>query len=144
MAGFADSVAAYGEDVKAGLSEWTRQTIFEVGRRVIARSPIDTGRFVSNWNYSLMTPDRGTTERVDIRTVNYLEDIPTESIGFIHYITNALPYGPALERGHSGQAPQGMVALTQLEMPQIAREAAKSAIVLGGLARATREVRNGQ
>ncbi len=144
MAGFADSVAEYGASVEAGLNEWTRQTILEVGRRLISRSPIDTGRFVSNWNYSLMTPDPGTSERVDVRTVNYLEDIPATSIGLVHYITNGLPYANALEYGHSPQTPPGgMVGLTEIEMPQIAREAARSAIILGGLARAVRETSNG-
>lgn len=157
MAGFADSIRGYSEQTRAGLNEYARQVIFEAGRRLVARSPIGApetwkskppkdyvpGNFVSNWNYGLMSPDLSTTAQTGIRTVNYIDEVPAEPIGFVHYLTNATPYGPALEAGHSGQAPMGIVALTELEMPQIQREAARSAIILGGLSSAVQEVSSG-
>lgn len=100
-----------------------REVVEEAGRRLIERSPIDTGRFKSNWYYGLETRDTRTSEQTGVRTLNNLEEMPSKPAGFIHYISNSLPYGPALERGSSKQAPQGMVGLTIVEWPQVVAEA---------------------
>lgn len=39
------------------------------------------------------------------------------------YFTNNMPYAVALENGHSGQAPGGMVGITALDAAQLFREA---------------------
>ena len=39
------------------------------------------------------------------------------------YFTNNLPYAQALENGHSGQAPGGMVGITAIDAAQLFREA---------------------
>ena len=49
--------------------------------------------------------------------------IPPEASGKLHYIVNNLPYSIALENGHSGQAPQGMVGLTVTEYQTIVQRA---------------------
>jgi hypothetical protein len=124
MASFADQVAAFAEKAKSQQDAIVRGCIVEVGARVIARSPKDTGRFKSNWRYGLETRDAFTTKATDIRTLNNIEELPKAAAGFVHFVSNALPYGPALERGHSKQAPQGMVALTALEWSQIVEQVA--------------------
>lgn len=100
-----------------------REVVEEAGRRLIERSPVDTGAFASNWNYGLETRDTRFTTATNIRTLNNLAEMPSKPAGFIHYISNAAPYGPALERGSSQQAPQGMVGLTIVEWPQVVAEA---------------------
>jgi hypothetical protein len=120
MAGsFAAQLEAFARDSKEKADALVREVVLETGQRVIDRSPIKSGRFKSNWNYGLETRDAHTTEKTDIRALNNLEELPKRAAGFVHLISNALPYGPALERGHSNQAPQGMVALASLEFPQI-------------------------
>ena len=41
----------------------------------------------------------------------------------VQFFTNNLPYAAALENGHSGQAPGGMVGITALDAAQLFREA---------------------
>jgi len=141
MGAFADQLAAFKNLTMARVHNTVRETVIGAGERLIDLSPIGApetwkrkppkdyvpGHFISNWNYSLMTPDRAVQQRTDIRAVNYLEDLPTEAGGLIHYISNSVEYGPALERGHSGQAPLGMVGITELELPQILRAAVEKA-----------------
>lgn len=124
MGSFADAMKAF--EIKAGdlADAVVRESVLEVGERVIARSPIKTGRFKSNWRYGLETRDAFTTTNTDIRTLNNIEELPKAAAGFVHFISNALPYGPTLERGSSRQAPNGMVGLTAVEWPAIVADAA--------------------
>lgn len=103
-----------------------RTVVLEIGARLIARSPVDTGRFRSNWNYSLNAPTAETTEQTGELFVNHLAALPTTgAASATHFLQNNLPYGPALEYGHSKQAPLGIVGLTVLEFNGIVDDAAK-------------------
>src|SRR4051812_38865480 len=108
MAGFADKIAAFVVEAETKANGVVRDSILEVGRRVISRSPVDTGRFASNWNYGLETPDTLATEQTSIRSLNNAEELPAKPVGFTHFVSNSLPYAWPLERGHSKQAPSGM------------------------------------
>jgi hypothetical protein len=123
MGSFADQIARFAAETKDKADAVVHETVLDVGQRLIDRSPIDTGRFKSNWRYGLETPDRHTTTETNQRKLQNTEELPKAAGGFVHYVTNSLPYGPALERGHSKQAPQGMVALTALEFSQIVSDA---------------------
>lgn len=122
---FAEQIASFNAKAQANVDSVVRESVKEAGQRLIDRSPIDTGRFKSNWNYSAETPDIHTTQATNVRTVNGIEDLPQRAASFISYITNSLPYGSALERGSSKQAPQGMVRLTSLEWDGIVSQAAQ-------------------
>lgn len=133
MGAFKDQLAAFKVVALGRYHGVIREVVTEAGERLIARSPIGApetwkskppkdyvpGNFVSNWNYGLMSPDRSLTALTGVRVVNYLDELPVEAGGFVHFLTNASPYGPALENGHSGQAPNGMVSITEMELPQI-------------------------
>ena len=95
------------------------------------------GRFKNNWyvgfdsqpTQSNDTPDasgQGSTSR----GLAVLEVFRVGQVSSI-FFTNNLPYAAALENGHSGQAPGGMVGITALDAAQLFREAMS-------------EVRNGQ
>lgn len=116
---FAQQMADAKVTVRADMSQVLRLAIIEAGERLVTRSPIDTGRFKSNWRYGLTTPDLFTTEKTGERAVQNLDEMPADLLGFRHFITNALPYGPALERGSSKQAPNGFAGLTAVEWPNI-------------------------
>ncbi len=115
-----------------------RQVVLEVGSRVVARSPVDKGRFHANWFYGegappVQTTDAGTPELHGAPT-------PEGAAETVHYIANNLPYGPTIEYGlypnppkggkgrtiggFSTQAPQGVVGLTVLEFSGIVDGAA--------------------
>jgi len=95
--------------------------------RVDKRSPVDTGRFRGNWQLGIGSAPGGTLERLDKTggetSVSIAAAIPGDAAGNVYYIANNLPYAQRLENGWSQQAPSGMVALTMLEVPQIAEEA---------------------
>lgn len=85
-------------------------------RNVVLMSPVDEGRFRGNWHTTIGTTSNAVFDRVDLtgaktindgaRTLNAYEKLQPI------YIQNNLPYAQRLENGHSGQAPNGMVALT--------------------------------
>jgi hypothetical protein len=80
---------------------------------MVRMSPVDTGRFRSNWQsgFGSANIDTGSPENSDAigRASAALESWkPGQTI----WLTNSLPYSRALEYGHSKQAPGGMVRLT--------------------------------
>ncbi|MBJ9886488.1 hypothetical protein GHT43_00255 [Citrobacter sedlakii] len=87
------------------------------------------GRFKNNWYVGLDsqptemndTPD-ASGQGSNSRGLAVLEVIRVGQVNSI-YFTNNLPYAPALENGHSNQAPGGMVGLTALDAAIYFREA---------------------
>ncbi len=91
-----------------------KKTIKLIGKDVIKKSPVDTGRFKSNWNSSLNAPDL----TIDLQSGAGLTEVASKlKVGDVFYFTNNLPYALALEFGHSNQAPQGMVRLAVAKFP---------------------------
>ncbi|MFJ2973474.1 hypothetical protein ACIPDS_02180 [Kluyvera sp. NPDC087067] len=87
------------------------------------------GRFKNNWyvgfdsqpTESNDTPD-ASGQGSNTRGMAVLEVFRVGHVSSI-YFTNNLPYARALEDGHSGQAPGGMVRVTALDAAQLFREA---------------------
>lgn len=85
------------------------------------------GRFRANWNCSLNSIDRGTTEETDksgsgtiSKMVQACKDADANDSVFL---TNSLPYASRLEyKGHSSQAPKGMVRLTVARFRRIIKQ----------------------
>ncbi len=115
---------------KAGLKAESavRAVTRELGVRVIERTPQDTGLAQANWMPGSGAPDTRTTDSpsgaadTSITRLDQALDNHAFSQDGSFYITNALPYAEALEYGHSGQAPQGMVRLTAAEFAGIVAE----------------------
>lgn len=92
-------------------------------RRVTYRSPVDTGRFRSAWAVSLSKPDPRPVSaggapilgagQVISNALSELEQLRPYSICWVH---NSLPYATAIENGHSGQAPSGVLAISVAEV----------------------------
>lgn len=83
---------------------------------IVLGTPVDTGRAAGNWQVAIGAPASGTLDRQDPQgaaTIAAGSDVIQASQAFsVIYINNNLPYIEPLERGHSGQAPQGMVQTT--------------------------------
>nr|WP_153879490.1 hypothetical protein [Citrobacter freundii] len=87
------------------------------------------GRFKNNWyvgfdsqpTQSNDTPD-ASGQGSNSRGLAVLEVFRVGQVSSI-FFTNNLPYAVALESGHSGQAPGGMVGITALDAAQLFREA---------------------
>lgn len=99
---------------------------------VIDRTPVDTGRCVGNWNMSIDTwtkhktgilaPSRESPKNRMSRELGKFDYRNNHLIFFM----NTLEYAIPLERGHSKQAPSGMVRLSLNEFQQKIREAVSS------------------
>jgi len=118
--------------IEQELSKFVRAITLEVLRRLVLKSPVDTGLFRGNWNVGIGTPDLSTREVIDkqgsetiTRGLKQLTNIPA----FVQiWVSNNLPYAEAIEHGrpgfkyedgrvaHSAQAPKGVVALTLAEI----------------------------
>ena len=87
------------------------------------------GRFKNNWYVGFDSQPTESNETPDAsgqgsnsRGMTVLEVFRVGQVNSI-YFTNNLPYAAALENGHSGQAPGGMVSITALDAAQLFREA---------------------
>ena len=94
---------------------------FDLYSRIAERTPVDTGRAKANWSISLDPDDAEVFAEVSRRVTTFKMEIDSGDI----YIYNNLDYIEALEGGHSGQAPQGMVAVSLADFAQHFREAAQ-------------------
>jgi len=97
---------------------------------VIMDSPVDTGRFRGNWMASIDGPKDGTTAGFDptgAGSVSRAESfVKSLKGGRVTFLVNNLPYAIALEYGHSGQAPQGMVRRNVARFQRLVDEQARA------------------
>lgn len=129
-----------------------RKFVMEVANRVVLRSPVGDpskwedefkvvaanlgwtgegyvgGRFRANWQYSFGSPVKEAANEIDKSGGPTLDKIRsrlgTAPFASVHWLANNMPYAQRLEEGYSGQAPQGIVGLVEMEFPAIF-EAAK-------------------
>jgi len=97
------------------------ETVVDLFRAILERTPIDTGRAIANWFIDFdPESDPGEYDYVNARGFDYsLSDADTI------WIYNNLEYIIPLEEGWSDQAPQGMVALSLREFSQFLSNSAK-------------------
>lgn len=120
----------------------------ELYRRIVFRTPVDTGRARANWQLSQGAPAQGAAslpgwlggeakrdaqgrfvgaKRSRARANAIAAGQLAEARSFVRglsaqekvFIVNNLVYIRALEHGHSKQAPQGMVAVAVAEVKQM-------------------------
>ena len=122
-----------------------KKIVLEALRRVVLKTPVDTGRARGNWQVTIGKQAEGvidnskwdkkrkvskvneaglpqnlnTTDRDVINAgLAAITDLPPFSVV---YVTNNLEYIEYLEEGSSSQAPEGMVALTIEELKAMFR-----------------------
>lgn len=119
-------------DFKLQLDKWfkdecedrIRLAVQKIGidilRRVILKTPVDTGRLRGNWLVAIGSPATGTVSRSDKEGDEAIREGSAVITGLSEaqaiHITNNLPYAARIENGHSTQAPAGMVAVTLAEV----------------------------
>ncbi len=115
----------YAEEMRKNHNKLVREVTIRTLRGVVLKSPVDTGRFRANWQVSegsydatVAGPEKGGRRRKNAKNSNLSSKI-REIQGMeqkVLYVTNNLHYAEILESGSSAQAPNGMVALTLLEV----------------------------
>tara|TARA_R110000772_G_C13310282_1_gene440285 strand:+ start:19759 stop:20190 length:432 start_codon:yes stop_codon:yes gene_type:complete len=127
------------KEAKPYFDRVVRGVIIEIGTRLVYRSPVGDpstwqspppegyvgGAFRVNWQYEFGKEADGTLAEIEANPTVAISRITNKVLGAqvngIHYIVNNMPYAQRLEDGWSGQAPQGMVGLVELEFEQIVR-----------------------
>lgn len=110
-----------------------RKIAFEAFKRVVLRTPVDTGRARANWGVRIGQPATFQTEDVDKgggkTLAAAMEGVNAWSTDGSIFLTNNLSYISNLESGTSTQSPAGMVRVTLVEMKAwIEANAAKQSI----------------
>jgi len=90
----------------------TRKIALDAYARVTVKTPVDTGRARGNWNVGAGRPDLSTTKTGESPPPSLKKGDGEAAI----YITNNLDYVFELENGSSKQSPEGMVAVSMLEL----------------------------
>ncbi len=100
----------------------------EIWARNAAPANYVGGRLRGNWNLSLNRIDKSTTKTTDKNGVkvtqksnNGMRNFKGETV----YISNHLPYALSVEKGHSTQAPAGMLAVSVAQWNRIVKGNAK-------------------
>lgn len=106
-----------------------RKAALDLGGQMVDRSPVDTGRFKSNWMTGIGAMDSSTTTAADPSGQPSRTKLQAQVAGWkpgqTIWITSSLPYAYRLEHGYSKQAPGGMVRLAVQNYAQAVAKAAR-------------------
>ncbi len=131
MAKWSLPIDKYVRAAKGDMNKAARAVGLELYTRLLIRSPVDTGRFRGNWMIGIaVIPETSDPMKFNPPGAPDGEQIArfaSYKLGNTIYMRNNLPYAVALERGHSGQAPSGVVRVTVGEFGGITSKAARAA-----------------
>lgn len=141
MTSFSVQLRRFAEKAGRNMDQVVRHTTISIANSVVEKSPVGNpalwkgsapagyvgGRFRANWQFGDGAPDATTTDNVDqaggATKTRLAAAIEQTGAGGVTFISNHLPYGPALELGHSSQAPSGIVEVTAIEFNDYVRQA---------------------
>lgn len=130
MSNFALDLRKFAKKAGNNAESAIRKIILSVDYGVIDISPRDKGRFANNWNVSINSIDKSTTEETDksgeLAKARAKSVMLSFKLGDTAYISNSLPYAQRLEDGYSKQAPAGMVKVTLVQYQSFVKKAVKS------------------
>jgi hypothetical protein len=123
--------------IKDDLVTLQKRIVLEVLRRVVLRTPVDTGRARGNWQIEVGSIPKGETgklakgEDAEAASIGSAQGgqviadglAKLKQLGFseVVWIANNLEYVVFLEDGSSGQAEAGMLEITLLEVSETFR-----------------------
>ena len=122
---FAKQIEAWTNKTNDALLALFRESVIEIGTRLISRTPIKTGRAQGSWESTINAPASGEAPHRDPdAAIAELHEMAARlTLGDVANIFSTLNYMPELEYGRSQQAPAGMVRITAAEWGQILSEA---------------------
>lgn len=130
MGDFTKSLRAFENKAGTRMKSIVQKIGMEAFKRVIEKSPVDTGRFRANWGVQIGSPYTGTINSTDksgrlaIASAQALAQM-WNGQGSI-FLCNNVPYSIPLEYGHSKQAPGGMVRTTVAEIGGVVSQVVNS------------------
>lgn len=125
---FTLDIDRFVKKAKGNLNLVVRKVALDLFRRVIMKSPVDTGRFKGNWQVAIGSIPGGTLRVDDKDGTATISRVTATTLGLkagdVITLVNNLPYARPLEYGHSKQAPAGMVRLSAMEYGAVVSKAA--------------------
>lgn len=141
---FAVDLNAFKNKTHTNINLIIKKILFDLGTGLVLKTPVGDakywispapkgyvgGRARGNWQFAVGAPLISQLDKIDKKgsaTISaIIADVPQDTFGKVHYITNSLPYIKRLEEGWSKrQAPFGMVNLTVMEFQPIVEAAAR-------------------
>ena len=108
------------KDLDARREAIVKKIAFDLFRKIIFKTPVQTGRARANWLVSVVAPRSETVDETDKTGMKTLSEVQGVIAGWESdsdiYLSNNLPYIYGLERGRSKKAPQGMVKISVAEV----------------------------
>lgn len=128
LGNFELDIQRFVDRAKGNVDLVLRKIALDLFKRVIMKSPVDTGRFKGNWQVAIGSIPAGVLA-IDDKTGSATISKMTAAVlglkaGQVIYLVNNLEYARPLEYGHSKQAPAGVVRTTLQEFPQVVAKAA--------------------
>jgi len=128
LAQFNREIDAFARKIPLRTTTLQKKVVLEALRRLVMKTPVDTGRARGNWQVTIGDPARGQTDETDMigtatiaQGLQALAGLPAYQVV---WISNNVDYIEELEHGHSKQAPEGMLAVTVEELRAMFREVA--------------------
>ena len=111
------------------LTIFHRRLALEALGRLVAKTPVDTGRARGGWIVSTGEPSLWMPGEEEVVPPEVVQAKGEKALGSllpfdIVFVSNNVEYIEALERGHSKQAPHGMLAETVAELSVLFLDAA--------------------
>ncbi len=127
---FAQRLQQFRDQTLEDMTEVFQRVMIKVGTSIIRLSPVDTGRFRGNWQFTVDTPASASLDNYDPdgheTIAKLVADVQHLSYGQTAYLVNNLIYAISLEYGHSqAQAPNGMVRVTRDRFQQMVEQAVR-------------------
>lgn len=124
---FSEQLEGFAEYAKEAADEIFKSVVIQIGASVINLSPVDTGRFLANWQFSINSTSNASiddTDQMGDKTLaRFVKEVGPLTYGQTAYIYNNLIYSLPLEYGHSRQAPSGMLRITLARFQEIVNKA---------------------
>lgn len=127
---FALDISKLVNKYNGNVDKAVRTAGFELVRRVVNNTPVDTGRLRGNWQATIDAPASGTTEiddKAGQATIQAAMPAIKKMTGRVFWLSNNLPYarvveyglyppGPKITSGYSTKASAGMVRVSIAEL----------------------------
>mgnify|MGYP001480324332 FL=1 len=130
---FTSDIEKFVKKTGANADKVVRNVVLDIGKSLVMKTPVGDpkywkskppkgyagGHARGNWQHSVgnrVIEEIDCIDKSGQKSIDRIEQsIPQSAAGLVHYVQNSVPYIKRLEEGHSRQAPQGMVALTEIE-----------------------------
>ncbi len=125
---FNRELAQFAKSVPEMATVMQKKIVLEALRRLVMRTPVDTGRARGNWQVTIDQPAESQLDVTDPdgdptihKGMAVLAGLPDATVV---WISNNVDYIEFLEQGGSQKSPEGMLAVTVAELREMFVEAA--------------------